>query len=219
MAPHWPPPNEVQLWRWDLDAPGAGGEADRAILSAAEQARADRFIVAQGTRRYTAGRAQMRRVLAAATGLSPAGLPLAAGDNGKPFLPGGPEFNLSHSGDAALFALAAFPVGVDVERCRPVQKGVAELVFTPAEQAEWAASGWAEAAFYRRWTRKEAVLKALGGSLAQITSLEVSLGNPGVVRGEPAWQVVDVPAGDGYAAAVAAPCRGWRVRWADSRQA
>ena len=161
--------------------------------------------------------AAMRRVLAGVVGLPPADLALLEGDKGKPFLPGGPEFNLSHTGPLALLALAAFPVGVDVELCRPVERGVADLVFTAAERAEWAASGWADAAFYRGWTRKEAVLKARGDSLGQMKSFAVSLGHRGVLRGEPAWQIVDVPVGDGYAAAVAAPCRGWRLEWPPSR--
>ncbi len=201
----------VRLWRWDLDTPGAGGEADRAILSDSERARADRFVVAHGTRRFTAGRARMRRVLAEVLGMVPGALAIQEGDRGKPFLPGGPEFNLSHTGAVALFAVAAFPVGVDVERCRPLEPGVADLVFTAAERAAWAESGWAEAVFYRGWTRKEAVLKARGGSLAQMSSIEVSLDHPGVLRGEPAWQIVDVLVAEGYAAAVAAACRGWRV--------
>ncbi len=220
MPHEWPRPDVVQLWQWDLDAgsdaPGGGVDADRALLSAAERARADRFLVAHGGRRFTAGRAAMRRVLAGVVGLPPAQLALFEGDKGKPYLPAGPEFNLSHSGPVAVFALAAFPVGVDVELCRPVERGVADLVFTAAEQAEWAASGWAEAAFYRGWTRKEAVLKARGDSLGQMKSFAVSLGHPGVLRGEPAWQIVDVAVGHGYAAAVAAPCRGWRLEWPPS---
>ena len=211
MEHAWPRPDVVRLWRWDLDAPGAGGEADRAVLSDRERARADRFVVAQGARRFTAGRAWMRRVLAEVVGVAPVALAIEEGDRGKPFLSGGPEFNLSHSGALAVFALAAFPVGVDVERCRPVEPGVADLVFTAAERAAWAGSGWAEAVFYRGWTRKEAVLKARGGSLAQMSGIEVSLDHPGVLRGEPAWQIVDVAAAEGYAAAVAAACRGWRV--------
>ncbi len=160
-----------------------------------------------------AGRAQVRRILAEFVGGTAAALPLTAGANGKPFVPGGPQFNLSHSGPLAVLALAPFPVGVDVEQCRPVESGVAKLVFTPAELAEWAAAGCSEAVFYRGWTRKEAVLKAQGATLADMKSVTVSLGQPGVLRGEPAWQIADVAAPDGYAAAVAAPCRGWQVRW------
>ena len=218
MLQGWPAPDVVQLWQWDLDAgsDAAGDDADRAILSAAERARADRFLVAHGSRRFTAGRAALRRVLAGVVGVSPAELTLCEGDKGKPFLPGGPEFNLSHSGSLALFAMAAFPVGVDVEQCRPVERGVADLVFTAAERSEWAASGWVAAVFYRGWTRKEAVLRARGDRLAQMKSFAVSLGHPGVLHGQPGWQIADVPVAEGYAAAVAAPCRGWRLEWSPS---
>ena len=207
----WPPPDVIRLWQWDLDAPGAGDEADRAILSPEERARADRFVVPHGARRFTAGRARMRRILAAVVGMPADALLLSVGTNGKPLLHGAPEFNLSHSGAVALFALAAFPVGVDIERIRPVDRGVAELVFSASELEEWGAAGRHEAIFYRGWTRKEAVLKARGGTLAEMKSLSVSLGNAGFLKGEPAWHIADVPAPQDYAAALAAPCGGWRV--------
>ena len=204
----------VQLWQWDLDAAGAGGDADRAVLSDEERARADRFVVASATRRFTAGRARLRNTLASVVGGAPAALPVMAGPNGKPYLPGGPEFNLSHSGPVALFGVAPFPLGVDVEHQRPIEPGVADLVFTASELAEWRAAGQAAGVFYRGWTRKEAVLKALGRTLAEMKSVTVALGHPGVLRGEPAWQIADVALVNGYAAAVAAPCRGWRLEWA-----
>ncbi len=210
-ATGWPAPGIVRLWLWDLDAPDAGGQADRAILSPDERARADRFIVPHASRRFTAGRAKMRRALAAATGMPAAAVPLGIGANGKPVLAGGPEFNLSHSGPLALFAMATFQVGVDIERLRSIETGVASLVFSSSELREWAAAGHSQTMFYRGWTRKEAVLKARGGSLAEIHSLSISLGKAGFLHGDPAWHIADVPVPAGYAAAVAAPCRDWQI--------
>ncbi len=198
----------VTLWQWDLDAPGAGGLADRALLSQAERERADRFLVPHAARRFTAGRASVRRTLAGLRGGSASALPLGAGPAGKPFLPGGPEFNLSHSGPVALFAVAAFPLGVDVEAVRPLEHGVSRLVFTAAEQAYLAGlpEGARTAAFFRGWTRKEAMIKAQGGSLADLARTTV-LPEPAL----PGWQVMDLPAPPGHAAALAAPGTGWTV--------
>ena len=210
-AANGPRPDEIMLWQWDLDCPGAGEAADRAVLSRAERARADGFLVPQAARRFTAGRARLRQTLAAACGGAAEHLPLVVGPKGKPFLPGGPEFNLSHSAGLALFAVAPFPVGVDVEAVRPVEDGVAKLVFTAAELAELRQAPDREATFFRGWTRKEAMVKARGGSLAELRSFSVPLAGPAMVHCPPSWQISDVPVPAGYAAAVAAHCRGWSI--------
>ncbi len=150
----------------------------------------------------------MRRVLAGLRGVPPSALPLVAGPNGKPYLPGGPEFNLSHSGAVALFAVAQFPVGIDIEAVRPLEHGLARLVFTAAEQASLArlAGPQLDAEIIRGWTRKEAVIKAQGGSIADLQAITV-LPDPIL----PGWQVMDLPVLPGYSAAIAAARQGWHV--------
>lgn len=201
----------ITLHQWDLDAPDAGGMEDRALLSEEERARADRFLVPHAGRRFTAGRAALRRAVGEACNQAPASLVLITTEKGKPMLPGGPDFNLSHSGPLALFAIADFPVGVDVEAVRGVEDGIAAMVFNTEEQAEWAASPDRQAAFFRGWTRKEAVVKAKAGSLADVLSFRVSLGHKPVLWGEDGWQLTDVAVPRGYAAALAAPRVGWTV--------
>ena len=195
----------VTVWQWDLDQEGPG---DRAVLSPEERARADRFIVPHAARRFTTGRAALRRTLGALCGVPAASLGLATGPNGKPYLPGGPEFNLSHSGPVALFVVAKFPVGIDVEAYRPLEHGLAPLVFTTAERAYLASLSKPEreTAVVRGWTRKEAVIKAQGGSIADLQAITV-LPDPIL----PGWQVVDLPFPPGHAASVAAARQGWRV--------
>ncbi len=195
----------VSVWQWDLDQ--ADPDAATA-LSAEERHRASRFIVPHAARRYTAGRAAMRRVLAALCGVPAAALVFTTGRNGKPALPGGPEFNLSHSGAVALFAVADFPLGIDIEAVRPLEHGLARLVFTAAEQAVLAGMSGTQrdTMIIRGWTRKEAVIKAQGGSIADLQAITV-LPDPML----PGWQVTDLPVAPGYAATVAASCQGWRV--------
>jgi 4'-phosphopantetheinyl transferase len=197
------------VWQWDLDAPEWGGPADRALLSADERARAGRFLAPHAGRRFIAGRAAMRRTLAALCGTPAASLAIGNGPNGKPHVSGGPEFNLSHSGSVAIFAAAEFPVGVDVEALRPIDDGVAARVFTADELAELAQAVDRRSAFFRGWTRKEAVLKARGGSLAELRDFSVPLRESGAA--DPSWQIVDLAAPPGYAAAVAAARHGWSV--------
>ena len=86
---------------------------------------------------------------------------------GKPYIPGGPEFSLSHSGTLAVIALADVPVGADAEKDRPVGEAVRLRALTGAERAD-------SRDFLYFWTRKEAALKCLGtGVDRSLRSLDV----------------------------------------------
>jgi len=80
---------------------------------------------------------------------------------GKPFLPDGPCFNLSHSGDKVVLIIGRQEVGIDVELVTPYSWAVVQKVFTEAEQA-WLSGQGTDEAFFRLWTGKEAIMKALG---------------------------------------------------------
>jgi 4'-phosphopantetheinyl transferase len=91
--------------------------------------------------------------------------PYVYGPFGKPSLPEGPCFSLSHSGDLAVLAVDVSPVGADTEPAdRPWRPETARRVLTAAEQRHLAGRGAEE--FPRLWTRKEAVMKACGRGLA-----------------------------------------------------
>ena len=113
------------------------------------------------------------RNLETAAGIAAAGLLLAeyvADEDailrtaeGKPYLPGGPEFSLSHGGGLAALLISDVPCGVDVERAdRAVSERIRERAFQRIFQREEADS---ERAFSWLWTRKEAVMKLDGRGL------------------------------------------------------
>lgn len=163
-------PAPFLVWRFELDAMPDGVAV--AELSDDERARAARFVFEPDRRRYLAAHSGMRRLLAAETGLASAALRFEAGRHGKPRLTavGAPSFNLTHSGDVALLAIAPRgEIGIDAEVLREVGRAIdlAERHYTPAEQAELAAAPPArrDRAFLQVWTRKEAVLKAVGSGL------------------------------------------------------
>jgi 4'-phosphopantetheinyl transferase len=114
-----------------------------------------------------------RAVLAQYAGVPLSGLALIADAYGKPRLAVPPSlgFNLSHCGDVALLAIGhGIELGVDVEALRPRPRALqlAQRYFTPDEAAALAilSEDERQQAFYRLWTAKEAVLKALGRGLA-----------------------------------------------------
>lgn len=138
-------------------------------LSPQETARATRIVRAAQRRRYVVARSGLRVLLAQALGQEARDVPLADDEYGKPILTGPAQgrlaFNMSHSGDFALIAIGTpSAIGVDLELIAPPRAGVAKNFFSAAENEALAAlSGAALAAgFTRLWTRKEAVIKAVG---------------------------------------------------------
>ena len=147
---------------------------------------------------------------------------LERGPLGKPRVRGqGPEFSFSRSGDLALVAVTPDrPVGVDVEWMRPARPvaRIARRMFADDELSALEAlpAPARAAAFHRCWTGKEAYVKALGTGLghglARFSMAGLVAGRPVAAVG--GWQVMQLPAPAGHAAAVAAPGSGW---WVDLR--
>ena len=156
----------VHVWRVELD------RVEPATLSADERARAARFARDIDRARFVASRTALRRVLGDYLGYAAELVSFRYGARGKPSLdlePAPLDFNLSHSRGVALVAVArARAVGVDVERHRAVDPdALAASCFSPAEQRALAAIAPRDrlAAFFRGWTRKEALIKAHGDGL------------------------------------------------------
>lgn len=92
------------------------------------------------------------------------------GENGKPYLDGVKDlyFNVSHSGELAVCAIAPCEVGCDVEKIRDRKTAVARRFFAPAEYEAICSQENAEARqrlFFRFWTLKESFLKVTGEGL------------------------------------------------------
>ncbi len=140
-------------------------------LTAEEQQRFAGVRHGQRRQAQTFGRAVLRRLLGALTGQAPSAVELATAPGGKPhLLTQAPAFNLSHSGDLLLLAVAAGGrLGVDVEqvRQRAHWERLVERFFAPQEAAALRDLPTAQqlAAFHCVWTRKEALLKAEGSGI------------------------------------------------------
>jgi 4'-phosphopantetheinyl transferase len=173
---HWTA-KSVDVFYIDLQQHCPNDERDAlAWLSSEECAHGRRFVCPQARRQYTICRAALRALLSGRLGCCPPDLEISAGQYGKPsaMVRGrrAPlEFSVSHSGNHGLIALSAEgAVGVDVEdmRLRQDFSSIAQSVFTLDEQS-WLGHGSAEdrmRRFYRIWTMKEAVVKALGMGLS-----------------------------------------------------
>jgi 4'-phosphopantetheinyl transferase len=183
------------------------------MLTRDEATRADGFVHRDDQVRALVGRGVLRLLLGRAMRRSgPLMEPLDAGPAGKPALPGGPAFNVSHGGGVVLLGFSTgHAVGVDVE---PVASGGAwrEVMsrLHPIERAELTAARDPPAAFLRIWTRKEAVAKAAGAGLS-VDSRDWAVGT-GIGVG---WRVFDLEPEMGHAGAIAVGCDGHaRQDWA-----
>lgn len=160
-----------------------------AVLPDDERARAERMNDPGARRRFVTGRACLRSALARLTHVAARDIRFAYGAHGRPFLPGGPSFSLSHSGERVLIAVAAEGrVGADVERIRPVRRleALAARWFAPGERVWLSAvpEDEREAAFFAVWTRKEAFAKALGRGVATpFGAFTVNMGAGGTAAG------------------------------------
>jgi len=175
---------DVHVWR----AQAAEQPADArtwALLGPDEVARAGRFRRPGDRERFVVARALVRMVLASYLETAAHRLRFDTGRWGKPFVviphDAPPlHYNLSHTQDAIVLAVARRTVGVDVERWSNdiAYDEVAAIVFSPAERRELARARGAakQRAFFTGWTRKEAYIKATGRGLsAGLDYFDVSL--------------------------------------------
>lgn len=158
------------------------------VLSAEEETRSRRLISASVRSGFIGGRWLVRSVLATVAGVSPHSLEFRAGSHGKLFLVDheslAASFNLSHSGDLAAVALVrGRRIGIDIEAERPLTDSalLARRILGPSERKrlESLPERARAAALLTAWTRKEAVLKAIGtgisGGLSSIEGLPESI--------------------------------------------
>ncbi len=194
----------VTLVRIDIDDALLAQMID--ALSPSEQARAARFRRLEDRRRHVVARTVLKGLLAERLGGDACDVQFVSGPYGKPMLASNAlHFNLSHSGDLALIALAPRPVGIDLERDTPADaQALAQAWFTPAEQARLAQGN---DDFLTLWTAREAVLKAMGTGLSgepdldHYTCVRLDLG---AALTEPGMQAIPRALSRDYRAAIAA---------------
>ncbi|MBD1914195.1 MULTISPECIES: 4'-phosphopantetheinyl transferase superfamily protein [unclassified Leptolyngbya] len=190
MQPDWSHPldpqtlaeGQVHIWRaYCVRSPEFLNQT-KLWLSADELQRAARFRFERDRDRFITGRGFLRQILGAYLNRPPESLQFDYGKYGKPSLvnASGIQFNLTHSEDWALYAIALIPVGIDLEAMRPVpqMESIVQRYFSPQEQKTFSALPERDQAlaFFRAWTCKEAYLKATGHGLTlPLNQIDVEL--------------------------------------------
>jgi len=215
-------PGDCHLWRLSLEESEKGLARLTQYLSSEERKRAEHFLVPAPRLQYIVTRSALRLLLGSYLGIPCETIQFCLNQYGKPSLPpplAQLRFNVSHSGKLALIAISKeVDVGVDIEQHRLLNDGpgLAKMILCQEDLDQWLELSPNDQfrAFYQAWTRKEAVAKALGYGLTldfkhlrvsftptaqtQLINIEPNLG---VAR---EWTLIDINAGDGYSAALAA---------------
>jgi 4'-phosphopantetheinyl transferase len=179
-----PAPGECQLW--SVPTTDLPGYLD--LLDPGEQARAQRFRVADARAIFVASRAAQRLILGRYLDRPPEHVRISRDcrlcqkdHEGRPYLDGAPlDFSVSHTAGWLLVAVvAAGRIGVDIEVVSEARASdaLARQVLGPAEQERFllVARDERPAAFIRAWCRKEAVVKLTGhGIAAPLRTLDVT---------------------------------------------
>jgi 4'-phosphopantetheinyl transferase len=216
-------PDEIHIWMIPLSVDPTICSAELCLLSDDEAMRANRFRFDRDRSHYVMAHAAMRRVLGRYLRRSPESLEFRLSAFGKPDVVAAPgarqlQFSLSRSRSRSLLAISDdVPLGVD---CEYVQEdfpvlSVAQQFFTKNEVLQLQRKSGKDQvkAFYRCWTRKEALVKAFGAGLScpldvfsvDVDTLEAQMpcneGNPFQTLNE--WTIVNIPMQDGYVGALA----------------
>jgi 4'-phosphopantetheinyl transferase len=183
-------------------------------LSEADLARAHTIADEEGRRLWRAARIATRIVLERTAGESLRGVPFQIGSGGRPGLAdGAPHFSISHSGDAALVAVAkAMPVGIDLERKdRALQMSDDRRlrIIRAAGRLNPALplSARRDTDVLAAWVRLEAVAKALGTGIGSLLTKEGVIGAAGMSDLAPSGRDIEVRSltvDEAYVGAIAA---------------
>ena len=221
--------DEVHLWSVSVAAPPSQVKKLLGGLSSDEISQAKRFHFQQDRQRFMWRRALLRLILGRYLGVDPSGLAFRYGPYGKPYLLNPPDrirlnFNLSHSDGLALVAITRDrEVGVDLEHVHRdfPWEDLADRFFSRKETEALHALPKAVQCetFFRRWTAKEAYLKATGMGISipmdQIETFPIPdckrnvFGVRGPFQESKDWTLAELTPVTGYVAALVVQGNSW----------
>lgn len=151
------------------------------VLSEREKLRSFNYHKKNDSLRFLTGRAMLRKLLGKLLNIHPSQLIIEQGDNKKPVLKfpqSKLHFNVSHAKNKVLIAVDRHPIGVDIESAENAFNGpvIGKKVLSTQEQFSIIQSENQRREFCLLWTRKEALVKAIGkgidDDIANIPSLD-----------------------------------------------
>ena len=148
------------------------------LMSKEKERRVDRFRFEDDKKRTVVGEMLARQAISEWCGTAEESITFEIAEHGKPYAKDlNVEFNISHSADMVICVADANPVGIDIEKIRPVDLNTAKRIFSEKEiQYIFECSPKIEnynhylndavlQRFFELWTKKEAYGKLVGMGL------------------------------------------------------
>ncbi len=181
------------------------------FLNPEELSRAERYYKDKDRSQFIICRSILKFILAAYSKIDVNTIHLDYHFNKKPYLSSHPwlYFNISHSEDFAVIAISRNKVGIDIEYIAKDFDFTNLLpdIFDNNEVLAIQNAVNKKHTFYKLWTRKEALVKALGTGIdddfKNIPSLDGHLIDPKLLKNSEKWQVYSFELADYYAGAIA----------------
>ena len=158
----------IKLWAARLERPLTEAESERLTALLPESRRERLLRVKDPARQREPLCAYLLLRLALRETYGWEALPdIALSPGGKPCFPAHPDvyFNLSHTSGAVLVGLSDHPIGLDIERVRPMSPNALRRL----------APGVEESAFFPFWVRREARAKLDGAHMDALLRAETPL--------------------------------------------
>jgi 4'-phosphopantetheinyl transferase len=158
----------IDVWRINISANLSKLDYFTSLLNTAEIIRGDKYYQTKDKNRFIISRGALRHILGLYFQQSPATITFSLSINKKPFVENqsGLQFNISHSGDWIIIAIANTNIGADVEFINQNFSyiDVLEDNFNIDEIKQIRGNIPVET-FFKFWTRKECILKTTGKGL------------------------------------------------------
>lgn len=174
--------SSVSVWRAEVSSFIPKLDKLEVILNQQETEKVMRYKNQSDRNQRFISKAILRILLGRYTGTDAKEIRFQPDKNKKPYIENKTfdaiHFNVSHAGNYILIAIAATPVGIDVEQLNTsfTYQNVLDFSFSKTEIDFVENAANPKSSFYQLWTRKESLLKATGkglvDNLAQIPSLD-----------------------------------------------
>ncbi|MFI5218626.1 MAG: 4'-phosphopantetheinyl transferase family protein [Bacteroidia bacterium] len=171
--------NSIHVWLVEVTNENNILSTLREIFNADENKRTDRFAFEKDRNQFITAHGSLRKILSKYLSVETGQIQFRKTGNKKPYIlfpPASLKFNISHSENKILIAVSDNEIGVDIEKIKPglEYNGLVKNYFSIKEQQIILNSKMPGEAFYKLWTRKEAVLKANGMGISDdLKNIEV----------------------------------------------